>query len=84
VRHVPVSGDDWSRLGDDAERLTHWIANRPFMRIEAGRCVALARRGDRLACTIYERRPELCRALEQGWHDHRNLGFRAPWVGAGR
>lgn len=66
VRHAPVSGDDWSRLGDDAERVTHWIANRAFMRIELGRCVALERRGARLACAIYERRPEVCRALERG------------------
>jgi hypothetical protein len=60
-----VTGDDWSRLGDDAEQLTRWIGNRAFMRIEGGRCVALERRGERVACAIYERRPEICRALER-------------------
>ncbi|UJR78445.1 YkgJ family cysteine cluster protein [Sandaracinus amylolyticus] len=66
-QHARVTGDDWSRLGEDAERWTEWIGNRAFMRIEHGRCVALeARRDGRFACRIYERRPAVCRELERG------------------
>jgi hypothetical protein len=66
ARHVPVTGEDWGRLGDDADALTHWIENRAFMRVEAERCVALAVDGESVRCTIYARRPEICRALERG------------------
>lgn len=66
-RHARVTGDDWSRLGDDAERCTEWIANQAFMRIEGGRCVALALTPEgRFACAIYDRRPAVCRELEPG------------------
>lgn len=66
-RHAPVTGEDWSRLGDDAERWTIWIGNRAFMRIEGGRCAALGRGPDRrFACGIYERRPAICRDLARG------------------
>ena len=66
-RHARVTGDDWARLGDDAERWTEWIGNQAFMRIEHGRCAALAFAGDgRFACTIYDRRPAVCRELERG------------------
>ncbi len=66
ARHVPVTGDDWSRLGADADVLTHWIENRAYMRVEAQRCVALAVDGESVRCTIYARRPEICRALDRG------------------
>ena len=65
ARHAPVSGDDWSRLGDEAERLVVWIENRAFMRMRDGRCAAL-QVADRARCTIYERRPAVCRDLERG------------------
>ena len=72
-RHARVTGDDHERLGDDAERLVAWIGNLAFMRIEAvtadmHKCVALevdAATGT-FACSIYERRPEVCRDLERG------------------
>jgi Fe-S-cluster containining protein len=65
-RHVPVTGDDYARLGDDAERLTTWEQNRVFMRMTEGRCAALAIDADRALCSIYERRPSVCRELERG------------------
>jgi Fe-S-cluster containining protein len=61
-----VTGDDWARLGDAAETLTEWTESHAFMRMREGRCVALALAGDEARCTIYGRRPEVCRALERG------------------
>lgn len=68
---VRVTGGDWSRLGAEAERLAHFIGHRAFMRMSEGRCAALElRRADDgtadFFCTIYERRPQVCRALERG------------------
>lgn len=66
-RHARVTGHDWERLGDDAERWTEWIGNQAFMRVEGGRCAALAVTAEgRFACVIYERRPAVCRELERG------------------
>jgi len=63
---VPVTGEDWTRLADDADALTKWTESHAFMRMREGRCIALAIEGARARCTIYERRPEVCRALERG------------------
>lgn len=64
--YVRVSGDDYDRLGDDAERLTTFIGNRCYLRIEDGRCKALRRDERGYPCSVYERRPETCRTLERG------------------
>jgi Fe-S-cluster containining protein len=69
--YVWVTGPDWERLGPDAARLAHFIGNRAFMRMRAGHCAALeARRasdgGTEFRCSIYERRPEICRELGRG------------------
>ncbi len=66
-----VEGDDWSRLGDDAERVAHFMGNRAYLRMAEGRCAALAeRRAEDGArewwCTIYEKRPRVCRDLGRG------------------
>ena len=66
-----VDGADWSRLGADAERLAHFIGNRAYMRMHAGRCAALDIRvgatGRReFFCTIYAQRPQVCRDLARG------------------
>lgn len=66
ARHVPVTGDDYARLGGDADALTEWTARHAFMRMHEGRCIALALAGGEARCTIYARRPEVCRALERG------------------
>jgi uncharacterized protein len=67
-RYVEVTGDDHARLGDDADRLAHFIGNRAYMRIVDGHCAALTvdLEGRRFWCTVYDRRPEVCRDLERG------------------
>lgn len=66
ARHVPVTGRDWERLGDRADELTDWTESHAFMRMREGRCIALALEPGRAYCTIYERRPDICRELERG------------------
>ena len=68
-RFVRVTGDDWTRLGAEAEQVAHFAGwgNEAFMRMTGGHCAALAvRRGGEgesaeaapeFFCTIYERRP---------------------------
>lgn len=67
-RYVPVSGDDYERLDADAERLTHFLGNKCFLRLEEGHCAALRLEpaSGLFVCTIYERRPQPCRDLERG------------------
>jgi uncharacterized protein len=66
--YVPVSGDDHARLGDAADALVVFHGNRAFLRMEDGHCAAL--RVDAAAgafvCTVYDRRPDTCRALARG------------------
>lgn len=75
MRHARVMGDDYARLGDDAERLVTFLGNQAFMRIErageeppVGRCAALVLdpRSGSYSCSVYERRPTVCRELERG------------------
>ena len=66
--YVRVFGADWDRMGDQARALTHVLGNRCYMRLHDGHCAALdidpvARR---FSCSIYEERPDCCRALERG------------------
>ncbi len=70
-RHARVTGDDYSRLDDEA--LVEWLGNEAFMRLArtdgVSHCAALeVRRGDGSTlylCTVYERRPQVCRDLER-------------------
>lgn len=69
--YVWMTGDDWLRLGADAERHAHFIGNRAFMRMRDGHCAALAVKRDATGapdffCTIYEQRPQICRDLARG------------------
>jgi Fe-S-cluster containining protein len=69
--YVRVSGDDWMRLGSEAERVAHFIGNRAYLRMTDGHCAALIviRPPDgraHFACSIYDRRPEVCRDLARG------------------
>ena len=69
--YVRVTGDDWARLGADAERVAHFIGNRAYLRMRDGHCAALeVRRGADGAtdffCALYERRPQTCRDLGRG------------------
>lgn len=64
-------GYDWSLLGDDANRLAHFIGNHAFMKMSGGHCAALqvTRTPEgvvKFFCTVYERRPEICRILARG------------------
>jgi Fe-S-cluster containining protein len=66
-RYVRVSGDDHARLGDRAASLVHFIGNRAYMQMAEGRCAALALdQAGRWLCSVYDHRPEVCRALERG------------------
>jgi hypothetical protein len=66
--YLRVSGKDYERLGDDAERLTHFIENRAYMRLSEGHCAALVVDvpGRRFLCSVYEDRPDVCRWLQRG------------------
>lgn len=69
--YVRVTGEDWTRLGDAAEGVAHFIGNRAYMRMRDGHCVALdVRTGADGArehfCTVYDRRPQTCRDLGRG------------------
>ena len=71
LEYVWVTGYDWTQLGGEADRLAHFIGNRAFMRMSGGHCAALAVRptaadGKVFCCTIYDRRPEICRVLARG------------------
>lgn len=66
TRYVRVYGDDYARLGEDAERWVNWIGNEAYMTMVDGRCSALQVEPGRFVCAIYPRRPETCRALERG------------------
>ncbi len=69
--YVRLSGDDWARLGVDAEQVAHFIGHRAYMKLTAGHCAALQPResaggGREFFCSIYERRPQVCRDLARG------------------
>ncbi len=66
--YVRVTGEDWDRMGCDAETLAHFIGNKAYMRMSAGHCAALRVEPEtgRFFCTAYEKRPETCRALGRG------------------
>ena len=55
---MPVTGDDYARLGADSERWVTWQNNRAFMHMQGGQ--------PHFACQIYERRPQTCRDLARG------------------
>ena len=65
-----MTGHDWEQLGADADQLAHFIGHRAFMQMKGGHCAALEIKADvagvHYACSIYDRRPEICRILERG------------------
>ena len=68
---MPVRGEDWSRLGEKAESVAHFIGHRAFMRMQGGHCAALqvsrgAEGRSAFFCLIYEQRPQVCRDLARG------------------
>ncbi len=65
---MPVTGDDYARLGDVVGDLVVWEENRAYLRIEDGHCAALRVDIQRreLVCTVYRARPAICRDLGRG------------------
>lgn len=68
---VRVTGEDWARLGPDADWLAHFVGNRAYMQMQEGHCAALIvgrspGGSPDFFCSIYERRPQICRDLERG------------------
>lgn len=63
-----MMGIDYDRLGDDAETWVHFIGQRAYMKMTDGHCSALIHDDERnlFLCSIYERRPDVCRWLERG------------------
>jgi hypothetical protein len=68
-----VTGDDYERLGTvDAEHLVTFLGNQAFMRLTGDegtrRCAALVvdPRAGTFLCSVYERRPTVCRELARG------------------
>lgn len=73
ARFVRVTGADWARLGDAAEHVAHFIGrgNEAYMKMTAGHCIALDIRpatdgAPEYFCTLYDRRPQICRDLARG------------------
>ncbi len=69
--YVRVTGADWDRLKEQAERWAHFIGHRAYMRMHEGHCAALELRpspkgGVDFFCAIYEQRPQICRDLGRG------------------
>lgn len=69
--YVQVTGEDLQRLGDRAEDLAHFIGHRAYLRMTDGHGAALAIRrradgGPEYFCTVYDRRPQICRDLDRG------------------
>jgi hypothetical protein len=60
-----VTGDDYARLGDLADRFVHFVGNRAYMRLDGPQCAALRIdvEARHFVCTVYEQRPDACRDL---------------------
>lgn len=69
--YVPVSEGDRARLGDDAARYVWDDGQDQFLKMQGSCCCALEVRQGRFACTIYDRRPEICRELQRSSPDCR-------------
>ncbi len=65
-RYVWIFEDDEARLTDEDKKLTHWDNGRLFMRVKDGHCAALEVKDGLSICSIYERRPFLCRDFVRG------------------
>ena len=66
--YIRVWGIDLDRMDDRAQSFTHFLGNRCYLRLDEGHCAALVLDpvGKRYLCSIYEMRPDCCRALERG------------------
>lgn len=69
--YVRVSESDLQRLGEDAHDFTRHVGKQAYMRMDDGHCAAMAitkKRGEPAVffCTLYEKRPQVCRDLTRG------------------
>lgn len=72
--YVRVTGEDYARLGEQAERWVEFDGFRAHLRMRDGHCSALSIRGAAAGiesgaqyfCEIYDQRPTTCRELERG------------------
>lgn len=65
-RYVLLFEPDLERLGELVPQVTVEIKGRAFLRMAEGHCVALKQDGERWLCSIYDRRPQLCRDFARG------------------
>jgi Fe-S-cluster containining protein len=84
--YVRVTGGDWGRLGSEAERVAHFIGHRAYMKMTDAHCAALKPRrtpegGIEFFCTVYDKRPQVCRDLARGSPEcHGELASKAERV----
>jgi Fe-S-cluster containining protein len=64
--YVHLSEADRELLGDELSALVHEEDNTLFMAMKDGHCQALEVHYGAFVCSIYERRPLICRELERG------------------
>jgi Fe-S-cluster containining protein len=65
--HVWVSGSDHARLTpEERDRLTFFEGTMCYMRMTDGHCAALVLEDAQWKCSVYERRPFLCREFARG------------------
>lgn len=63
--YVRLFDCDVERLGGVEELAVH-VDGALYLRMIGDRCVALREGGGRFVCSVYERRPDACRALASG------------------
>lgn len=64
--YVPLTAADLVQLGDEGAGLLHHEDGGAYMAMRDGHCAALRVGTVVFSCTIYERRPQVCRELERG------------------
>jgi Fe-S-cluster containining protein len=64
--YVPLTEADCERLGDDAANPTAEEGGARYMVMRRGHCAALQVGAIAFACSVYERRPAVCRELDRG------------------
>lgn len=66
--YVRVTGEDYARIGDRVDELTHFVGNRCYMNMLEDHCAALVidAPSRQFVCSIYESRPSTCRDLARG------------------
>ena len=64
--YVPITDADRARLGTDAAGLVREEDAAHYMAMTDGHCAALRVTAAAFLCSVYERRPAICRELERG------------------